>query len=263
MTKNRHELPRKKPGRSAKDEIAEELPTLEPVVDDLPTLPPADDELPTLEAIDDAAPAALVETGPVKTSLAASTDAAFDTVVTVDVPAMDKKAVPDAFRAPLQQRLASAPGQLRHRRVLVRFTGDAVVGSAGKEVVAELLKPHLPLLAVVRRGFGDESVAQGKLPVVTLASSETGGVTRIEVGTADIEPIDLPLALASHLPSLLGGARGKRITFVFQGQGQARRGAARSARQAAAGRRRGALRDRRAGAVRRRTGAARAVHDRG
>jgi hypothetical protein len=218
MTKNRHELPRKKPGRSAKDEIAEELPTLEPVVDDLPTLPPADDELPTLEAIDDAAPAALVETGPVKTSLAASTDAAFDTVVTVDVPAMDKKAVPDAFRAPLQQRLASAPGQLRHRRVLVRFTGDAVVGSAGKEVVAELLKPHLPLLAVVRRGFGDETVAQGKLPVVTLASSETGSVTRVEVGTADIDPIDLPLALASHLPALLGSARGKRITFVFQGK---------------------------------------------
>ncbi|MCU0863457.1 MAG: hypothetical protein MUC36_06680 [Planctomycetes bacterium] len=212
MTKNRHELPRKKPGRAAKDEIAEELPTLEPVVDELPTLPSADD-LPTLEAADE-----VVDDGPVKITIAAGGEASFDTVVTVEIPAMDKKAVVDAFRPALQRRLAAAVSQLRHRRVLVRFTGDAVVGSAGKEAVAELLKPHLPLLGVVRRGFGDETIAQGKLPEVAVSSAEVGGITKVEVATGELDPIDLPLALSGHLAPLLVAARGKRVTFVFTGK---------------------------------------------
>ena len=51
MTKNRHELPRKKPGRSAKQEIADDLPVLEPVADELPTLEPVGDDLPDRKSV--------------------------------------------------------------------------------------------------------------------------------------------------------------------------------------------------------------------
>ena len=47
MTKHGHGLPRKRPGRSAKDEIDAELPELEPI-DELPELEPID-ELPELD----------------------------------------------------------------------------------------------------------------------------------------------------------------------------------------------------------------------
>ena len=50
MTKHGHGLPRKRPGRSAKDAIDAQLPELEPL-EDLPELEPVED-LPELEAIE-------------------------------------------------------------------------------------------------------------------------------------------------------------------------------------------------------------------
>ncbi len=202
MTENRHKLPRKRPDRSRKDDIAEDLPTLEPLAEELPTLESADDE----------------QQGPVAVTCGASADPAFDAVVTVDVPAMDKQAVPGAVEAPLQRACAAAATQLRHRKVLVRFTGDATIGSAVKELVARVLAAHRPLLGVVRRGFGDETVAQGKLPEVAVATATTGDTLRVDVGTGELEPADLPLALAPHLDRVAAEARGKRVTFVFTGK---------------------------------------------
>ena len=54
MSSKRRSLPRKKPGRSAHDDIDDELPVLEPVADDLP-------ELPLLEADDDEDDGPIVE----------------------------------------------------------------------------------------------------------------------------------------------------------------------------------------------------------
>lgn len=216
MTKNRHELPRKKPGRDKKEEIAEELPTLEPVADDLPTLEPLADDLPTLEAVEEP----IVETGPVKTTFAAAGEAAFDTLVTLEIAAMDKKAVPDAVQAALPARATAAAAKLRHRRVVVRCTGEAVVGTAAKDAIAAILKPHAPLLLVIRRGFGDETVHTGKLPEVAVTATEQNGITKVDVATGELEPIDLAIALEPHLKKLLAAANGKRVTFVFTGKGK-------------------------------------------
>ncbi|MFN9706271.1 MAG: hypothetical protein ACK595_15795, partial [Planctomycetota bacterium] len=89
MTKNRHELPRKKPARNAKDEIAEDLPVLEPIADELPTLEPIAAELPTLAPVE-AEPPAPEPTGPVRVARSPS-EGDFDLVLTVEVAEMDKK----------------------------------------------------------------------------------------------------------------------------------------------------------------------------
>ncbi|MGB3969190.1 MAG: hypothetical protein WBO45_20820, partial [Planctomycetota bacterium] len=211
MSKNRHELPRKRPGRTKQDEIAEELPTLEPLVEDAGApVAPGTAELPTLEPADD--------DGPIKVACASGGEAGFDTVVSCAVPAMDKKLVPDAVKGPLQRLLAASATKLRHQRVLVRFTGDALIGSAVKELVAEALKLHKPLLGVVRRGFGDEMVVQGKLPEVAVTTSDQAGTTRVEIATADLEPALIGVAFAPHLQRVAASARGRKFTFVFSGQ---------------------------------------------
>ena len=235
MTKNRHELPRKKPARNAKDEIAEDLPTLEPVADDLPTLTPADDELPTLEPIAEAAPE---PKGPVQV-VCLPAEGGFDAVLQVDVADMDKKAVADAVKAPLARACTMESGKLRHRKVLVRFGGEAIIGSAVKDLVAETLKAHKPLLAVVRRGMGDETVAQGKLPEVAVATSEQAGVTKVEVGAGELDALDLTMALAPHIAALVATAKGRRFRFAFAGKAKpdaALRGELATALQAAGAR---------------------------
>jgi hypothetical protein len=234
MTKNRHELPRKKPARNAKEEIAEELPTLEPVADELPTLEPVADDLPTLEAVD----AAPEPKGPVKVgSLPA--EGGFDVVLQVDVEDMDKKAVADAVKGPLARAATMDAGRIRHRKVVVRFGGEAIIGSAVKDLVAETLKAHKPLLVVVRRGMGDETVAQGKLPEVAVATSEQGGLTKVDVQTGDLDALDLGVALAPHIAGLAGAAKGKRFRFAFAGKAKpdaALRGELAAALQAAGAR---------------------------
>ena len=189
MTKNRHELPRKRPARNAKDEIAEELPTLDPVADELPTLEAVADDLPILEAAVEEPAAA----GPVQVAALAG-EAGFDVVLQVDVADMDKKAVADAVKGPFAAACQRAAATLRHRKVLVRFGGEALIGSAVKELVAATLAPHKPLLAVVQRGMGDETVAQGKLPEVACATSERDrrpqamepGAERVSVGKSTV-----------------------------------------------------------------------------
>lgn len=212
MTKNRHELPRKKPGRNAKDEIAEDLPTLEPLADELPTLQPVEADLPALEPVD------AEDDGPIKVACTSGGEAGFDTVISCTVPAMDKKAVPDAVKVPLQRAMTTNSAKLRHHKVLVRFAGEAMVGSAVKDLVAELLKAHKPLLGVVRRGFGDETVAQGKLPEVAVVANDQGGVTKVEVSTGELDALDLPMAFLPHVDRLAATARGKKFMFAFAGK---------------------------------------------
>lgn len=208
MTKNRHELPRKRPGRPARQEIAEDLPVLEPLTEDLPTLEPVDDDASTAASAPD--------DGPVQVRHNRD-EAGFDVAFTVAVPAMEKAVVADAVRGPLQRALAAAAAELRHRKVLVRFAGEAMIGSAVKELVAAAVKPHKPLLAVVRRGFGDETVAQGALPEVKLAASEHGGITRFSVDTTGLDAADLAVAMAPHLDRLRAQVAGRKVVFAFTG----------------------------------------------
>ncbi|MCK5944875.1 MAG: hypothetical protein KAI24_23000 [Planctomycetes bacterium] len=208
MTKHGHGLPRKRPGRSAKDEIDAELPALEPI-EDLPVLEAIDD-LPALEAVEE-------DEGPIKGSCAPSDDADFDTEVTLEVPDMPKKEVTEAAEAPLTRIAGAFASQLRHKKVVVRFTGDGLVGSAVKELVAERLKPQKPLLVVVKRGFGDETVLEGSLPTVDVQREAGDGEVRVRVATGDCEPADLPVALAPHLDQLAGAVKDQRVVFQFQG----------------------------------------------
>lgn len=210
-SKHRHGLPKKRPDPNAKAEIEAELPTLEPVEAELPTLEPIADEPPPIP----------VEEGPVKTAVGASDEPSFDVVITIEVPAMDKKAVPDAVSGPLGRAAMAATDRVRHKRVLVRFTGEAVIGSAVKELVASTLKPHKPLKATVRRGFGDEAVFEGALPSVKVTTREQGGVLRVDVATGDLDSRDLPMALQPHLAALAVTASGRKFVLQFAGAAKA------------------------------------------
>jgi hypothetical protein len=198
-SKHRHGLPKKRPDPSAKADIAADLPELEPLLDELPTLEPLE------EVADD---------GPVRVD-SKELEPGFHVTLTVSVPAMDKAAVNDAVTAPLRRALAE--NDVRHQRVLVRFTGDAIIGSATKSHVAEMLKEQQPLLAVVRRGYGDETVHEGKLPTVDVATRTEEGVVHVEIDTGATESQDLSMALARHLPAIASSARGKRFEFAFHG----------------------------------------------
>ncbi len=199
-SKHRHGLPKKRPDRPAKDEID----------GDLPELVPLDAELPTLEPIEEEA----VVDGPVRVD-SKELEPGFHVTLTVHTAAMDKGAVTEAVTAPLQRAISTAG--VRHKRVLVRFTGDAIVGSATKSKVAELLKQHKPLLAVVRRGYGDETVFEGTLPTVDVSTRTEAGVLHVEVDTGVTEAEDLAMAITRHLASVASTARDRRVEFTFRG----------------------------------------------
>ena len=209
MTKHGHGMPRKRPGRSANDEIEADLPELEPI-EDLPVLESMDD-LPELEAVDE------VDEGPIKATCAACDADGFDTLVSVEVPEMSKAEVLAGVDAPLT-RIAEAFGeQLRHKKVLVRFDGESLIGSAIKQVVADKLGPQKPLLVVVKRGFGDETVHQGSLPSVEMTHDVVDGITNVQIAVGDCEQQDLPLAMAPHMAKLSDSGRNARYVFQFRG----------------------------------------------
>lgn len=210
MTSRRHGLPKKRPTSNKQQDIAEDLPTLEPM-DDLPTLEPVAEDLPTLEPVEAA------ESGPVRTSGAAAEEPNFDFALTLEVAAMDKAAVVDAIRAPLTKLAERHAAALRFRRIVVRFTGEAMVGSAAKEVVAGILKPHKPARVVVRRGFGDEQVLEATPPTLAVATAVQGNETRITVDTKGLDAADLAALLPPAVQELAAKAKGGRFVVVFQG----------------------------------------------
>lgn len=212
----RRGLPRRKPDTPKRKEVAEELPELEPVAEppeppDAAAAPAAAEppELPELEPIDD--------DSPIKVTLGAADSSQFDTVVEVTVPDMDKKAIAAAVEPVLQTRLTAAAAQLRHRRVLVRFGGEGIIGSAVKELVTTLLKPVKPLRAVIQRGYGDELLFEGTLPAVQLHTKADGDTTTVEVATGELEATDIPVALTAALPAVTATAKGRRFVFQFRG----------------------------------------------
>ncbi|MBL9078469.1 MAG: hypothetical protein JNL08_13250 [Planctomycetes bacterium] len=207
-SKHRRGLPKKRPDPKAQQDIAADLPELEPVdAADLPTLEPVADDLPVLEPLEAA------DDGPVRVD-AKAVEANFHVTLTVTIAAMPKEQVADAVVAPLR-RAAQAEG-VRHKRVLVRFTGDAIVGSAAKTRVAELMRELKPLVAVVRRGYGDETVFEGALPTVDVNVRSEGDTVHVDVATGATEACDLTTALTKHLPRI-AASRGKGYVFAFRG----------------------------------------------
>lgn len=217
MTKHGHGLPRKRPARSAKDEIEAELPQLEPI-DELPTLEPidSDDDLPPLiEALPEEEEEA--PDGPVAVTFASSDDDAFDFELRADVPEMPKGEVAEHLEPQLDYVMRRYGAQIRHQRVLVAFGGEALIGSAIKALVQEQLAGQKPLSVVVRRGFGDELVHEGNLPTVEVRSEQGDGAFAVQVDTGDNEAEDLPAAIEPKLGELTRGASGARVTLKFRG----------------------------------------------
>ena len=178
---------------------AEELPELEPI---------EDDEIPELEPIDGS---------PVNVECKPADEPALDTCLAVDVPEMDKSAVAEAVDGPLRRSLAQNATSLRHKRVVVQFGGAAMIGTAVKDLVGELLKGAKALKVVVRRGYGDENVYEGKLPVAKLSHRTDGNTVRVDVDASGLEAADLPMAMEQPLQQLAADAGGKSFAFAFAG----------------------------------------------
>jgi hypothetical protein len=189
-----------RPPKSKQQELTEDLPELEPIAEDLPTL-----ELVAGETKPDS---------PVTIACSAATEPGFDAVLEVTVPAMEKKAVADAAGPVLRRAATKHQTELRHRRVLVRFSGEGLIGSAVKDLVAATLRDAKVLLGVVRRGYGDETVHQGAMPKVELARQAAGLAIAVEVRGA-VEPEDLPAALRPELGALAAECRDRTVAFTF------------------------------------------------
>ncbi len=215
----RRNVSRTTPVRSREPEelepLEEEMDTLEPLDEDEDELVPLeevedDEELVPLEEVDDS---------PVSITRTAATEAGFDVCLDVDVPEMEKADVPDAVRGPLGRAAGAADAGLRWQRVAVRFTGAAMIPSAIKELVAEVVGAASPALVVVRRGYGDEKVHEATPPELGCSVEEVEGVVRVSVDGSSASADDVPALLADRLAEVLGGAAvsGQPVEFAFHG----------------------------------------------
>ncbi|MCR9246237.1 MAG: hypothetical protein NXI31_14495 [bacterium] len=197
-SKHRHGLPRKRPGRSKREAIDAEMPTLEPVEGE-----------PTLEPVDDGPVSITCEGGEV--------DADTEAALVIDVPEMEKKAVQGAVEGPLGRAVEQYGSRLRFRDVVVRFTGDALIGSAMKDVVKEAVAPAKPTKITVKRGFGDEVVHESEMPKLGVQESSEANGTQVAIDASGFEAGDLPRFLGPVLTDLAGKASGAKFTFKFSG----------------------------------------------
>lgn len=185
--------------------------------DDLPTLPSLDpvDDLPVLEPVDDAS---AEPDFPVKVECQSSDEAGFDTAIAIEVPELDKKEMADAVAKPLQHSLDSGRAKVRHHRVLVRFSGDAIIGSAVKERCGQILQAAKARKVVVRRGYGDEVLFEHEAPRAQLTQRVEGGVLVVDVDTGELEAVDLSVALQGALLQLSREARDQKVQLAFRGK---------------------------------------------
>lgn len=169
------------------------------------------EELETLEPLEEEEPAS-----PVKVVCAAAKESAFDTEIEVTVPEMDKKAMPAAVAAPLRKCIAGAVAQVRYKKVLVRFAGDTLIGSAVRDGVGEVLREAKVVLGIVRRGYGDESVATGTAPKAEFATRQDGAITVLAL-TSELAPEDHAALVVPELEKLAGGQKGKAVKLDLRG----------------------------------------------
>lgn len=185
-------------------EPEEELPTLEPLE--------SDDELETLEPI-------LDDDSPVRVTVVPADEPDFDTCVEIHVPDMPKPEVAAAVDAPLRVAAARAGAELRWKRVLARFGGEAIIGTAVKELVTEVLGPVRPLTLVVRRGFGDERVVENELPTVTatVTPEPDSRRARVRVDSGALESADLASVMRPALAAIAPQVSARLVAVEFAG----------------------------------------------
>src|SRR5690606_34073658 len=133
------------PSRRRKTSVRRKAPT----PDELAELEPEAEELPVLEPAEEDEAAS-----PVSVRCAPAGTAGYDLEVTIDVPEMPKDAVGPAVDPPLRRVIAESASALRWRRVLVQFPGQALIGSAVKDLVGRILAEAKPSKVVVQRGYG-------------------------------------------------------------------------------------------------------------
>ncbi|MBK8980238.1 MAG: hypothetical protein IPM29_30420 [Planctomycetes bacterium] len=198
----------------------EELPTLEPIAaeEELPTLEPItdDEDLPVLEPIDEATGYARIEC----TLESAGDDEAYDVCLKLVVPELDRSEVPDAVSAALGAAAARHADALRLRRVVVRFSGEAMIPSATKERVAQALRDLRPLVVAVQRGYPDEIVLENPMPAASVRVDPIEGDfgrLRVTIDTADLVGAELGIVLQGDLDRLAAEAEGKSFELAFRG----------------------------------------------
>lgn len=200
-----------RPSRSSKSKAKAES-----AADELPTLPPMDGEdLPVLEPVEESAPEPEF---PVKVACQASDEAGFDTAIAIEVPEIDKKEMAEAVAKPLQFAIDHGRAKVRHHRVLVRFAGDAIIGSAVKERCGQVLDAAKARKVVVRRGYGDEVLFEREAPKAQVAQRVDGGVLVVEIDTGELEAVDLSVALQGPLLQLAKDAKGQKVQLAFRGK---------------------------------------------
>ncbi len=189
----------------------------EPNGDELPMLEPIDDGMEALPSLEPLESLESEPVFPVKVACASSDEAGFDTAIAIEVPDLDKKLMVEAVAAPLQYSLANGKANVRHHRVLVRFAGDAIIGSAVKERCGQILDVAKARKVVVRRGYGDEVLFERDAPRATVAVRRDGLTTSVEVDTGELESDDLSMALQGDLVQLTKEVKGQKVQFTFRG----------------------------------------------
>ncbi len=194
-SKHRHGLPRKRPSSTKRAAIDDEMPTLEPT---------AGDDGP-------------LEDGPIKIACEGGDGLGAAVTLTVTVPEMEKKAVQGAVEGPLQRAVERFGARLRFRDVTVDFAGEALIGSAMKSVVKDIVGAAKPQNLTIKRGFGAERLLEGPAPELAVASRDEDGETVVTIDGSGFEADDLPLLLPPVLQELCGKADGAKFLLEFEG----------------------------------------------
>ncbi|HLU38780.1 MAG TPA: hypothetical protein VK081_05305 [Planctomycetota bacterium] len=137
--------------------------------------------------------------------------AGYDLEVTIDVPEMPKDAVGPAVDPPLRRVIAESASALRWRRVLVQFPGQALIGSAVKDLVGRILAEAKPSKVVVQRGYGDEVVHEAAPPQVRIHTRQEPGVLHVQVDAAEVEAGDFAVLLPPALTAAVAEAAGRHV----------------------------------------------------
>ncbi len=188
-------------------ESIEELEELDELTDD--------DELESLEELEELEE--LLEDDGVEITLADATEDQFDVRLTIAVGDMDRSKITGSIEAPLRQKAEQVADELRWKRVVVTFTGEAMIPSLAKELVGDVVPDAKPLSVTVQRGYPDEVVHEGKLPTLEVDTISTGNDVRVDIDTGDIDSDDLASVLEPELDKICANASGKAITFCFTG----------------------------------------------
>ncbi|PIE22078.1 MAG: hypothetical protein CSA62_14335 [Planctomycetota bacterium] len=141
----------------------------------------------------------------------------YDICIEAAVPNMERAEIPAAVHRSLTRALISHAEDVRLRRVLLRFGGEAMIPSKAKEPIGEAFAPLRPLLLAVQRGYDDETVIENEMPSAELSVSEEGDTRRVIVRGGDLNPAELRIVLAQEIAKIGDEASGKSFELGYEG----------------------------------------------